>query len=301
MEDLTISGGALARLLGAADADAALLYLYTRTAQPYDRLRAAEALHMTAARLDRAEDLLRQLDLLAAPSRAPEAPQPTYSESDVTAFLQQDAQFSLLVGEAQRRLGRVLSTENLKTLLAIYDYLGLPMEVIGLLIGSCIQKAQARGNTNPPTMRAIEREAAQWARDGIDTIQQAADYVRRQRERLTRFGQFRQAMGLSGKLSGAEERYLEAWVEMGFDESAISLAYERTRLSTGTLKWPYMNKILQDWHAQGLHTAAEAATESRRAPGGQTPDRQTDGQRSQPGQSERQAVAQLQKGTFREE
>ena len=33
------------------------------------------------------------------------------------------------------------------------------------------------------------------------------------------------------------------------------MAYERTCLNTGGLNWAYMNKIIQRWHQQGLHTA----------------------------------------------
>jgi hypothetical protein len=33
------------------------------------------------------------------------------------------------------------------------------------------------------------------------------------------------------------------------------MAYERTCINTGALKWPYMNSILTRWHEAGLHTA----------------------------------------------
>ena len=53
----------------------------------------------------------------------------------------------------------------------------------------------------------------------------------------------------------AEERYAQSWLEMGVDNETISMAYVRTCLNTGGLNWAYMNKILQRWHGQGLHTA----------------------------------------------
>ena len=43
--------------------------------------------------------------------------------------------------------------------------------------------------------------------------------------------------------------------KLGFDDEAIAMAYERTCINTGTLKWPYMNSILKRWHDAGLHTA----------------------------------------------
>ncbi len=43
---------------------------------------------------------------------------------------------------------------------------------------------------------------------------------------------------------------------MGFDDGAIQLAYERTVYNTGSLRWAYMNKILQRWHQSGWHDRA---------------------------------------------
>ena len=43
------------------------------------------------------------------------------------------------------------------------------------------------------------------------------------------------------------------------------MAYERTCLNTGGLNWAYMNKILQRWNEQGLHTA-EAIQSGDRKP-----------------------------------
>ena len=320
MDAITLSGQELDRLLGAADPDAALLFLYIKSQPVYDAGKAARALGYAPERLALKEALLRQLGLLAQPVGGPlETEAPNYTQQDVTNFLKRDNQFYLLVGEAQRRLGRILSNESLKTLLAIYDYLGLPTDVIGLLIGYCIQRAQARGNSNPPTMRTIEKEAALWSGRGIDTMALAARYVQEQDQKQTRFGQFRQAMGLSGKLSGAEERYLNQWVDMGFSLDAIELAYEKTRLSTGGLKWSYMNKILTDWDAKGLHTAQAAAeethpgqagergnsggTQTGGAPAGETRTRHKSQSGTKVGQSagegeldyfERQAIAMLQ-------
>ena len=57
------------------------------------------------------------------------------------------------------------------------------------------------------------------------------------------------------RLTTAEERYAYQWSEMGFDDETILMAYERTCINTGGLKWPYMNSILKRWHDAGLHTA----------------------------------------------
>ena len=65
-------------------------------------------------------------------------------------------------------------------------------------------------------------------------------------------------------LSAPERRYIRQWLEMGFDEDAIGIAYERSCVNTGGLAWPYMNKIMLSWHAQGLHTAQQIQTGDRK-------------------------------------
>ena len=59
------------------------------------------------------------------------------------------------------------------------------------------------------------------------------------------------------RLTAAEERYAQSWLDMGMEEDAIAMAYERTCLNTGGLNWAYMNKILKRWHESGWHTAQE--------------------------------------------
>lgn len=244
------------RLLGASSGDAALLYLYLRTgAEP---CAAAEALRMPAHRVDAAMASLRQLGLWEEPKDRPvirQAP-PVYTEADVTRAASRG--FGLLVGEAQRRLGRILSTEELKILLSLTDYLGLPAEVIGVLITYCIQRGRARGQSRAPSIRMIEKEAYYWADEGIDTLEEASFYMQSQLRKQSSVGQIQSRLQLSGRrLTAGEEKYILSWLDMGFSEDAISLAYEKTCLNTGGMKWPYCNSILKSWHEKNLHTVAE--------------------------------------------
>jgi len=66
------------------------------------------------------------------------------------------------------------------------------------------------------------------------------------------------ALGLGDRLPVAsEEKYLNAWQEMGFPPEAVALAYDKTVLKCHELKWPYCNGILKRWHEAGLHTPEE--------------------------------------------
>ena len=127
---LTVSSEALQRLLAAANGDAALLYLYLASDRPLEE--AAQALRMSQARYDLACATLQQLGLWPQePQRHLDAAQaPVYTEQDVIRESRASREFEAITGETQRRLGRVLSNEELKILLSIYRYLGLPGEVI---------------------------------------------------------------------------------------------------------------------------------------------------------------------------
>ena len=135
-------------------------------------------------------------------------------------------------------------------------YLGLSPEVISLLVCYCRERARQRGSGRNPSLRTIEKEAYAWAERGIDSVEEAAAYIQAQNVRNSRLGRLMQLLQIRGRnLTAAEEKYASSWLEMGFEESAIAEAYERTCLNTGGMNWAYMNKILQRWHEAGLHTA----------------------------------------------
>ena len=91
-------------------------------------------------------------------------------------------------------------------------------------------------------------------------------FIQAQNVRNSRLHRLMEQLQIRGRnLTAAEQRYAENWLEMGFSEDAIALAYERTCLNTGALNWAYMNKILQRWHEQGLHTAADVQSGDRKS------------------------------------
>ena len=243
------------KLLAAASGDAALLYLYLRAGGQADQ--AEGALRMTRLRAECAAASLRQLGLWQEePGKAirPAEP-PVYSEEDLIRQQRQDTGFQRLIGETQRRLGKLLSTEELKVLLSLYDYLGLPVEVISILISFCIQRARARGGQLLPSMRIIEREAYHWSDLGIDTLEEAAAHMQAQLDQQSKIGLIRKTLQVTDrKLTPGEEKMVQQWLDWGFGEEVIAKAYEKTCMNTGSLRWPYLNSILKSWHEQGLHT-----------------------------------------------
>lgn len=257
MQSVTLTNEETRKLLSCSCPEAVSLYLYRKAGLPLET--ALDALHFTVPQMVSATDCLRQLGLWDTENRAPIQPEkPVYSEGDLReAMHSSHGEFSKLVGEAQRRLGRTLSTEELKILLSFTDYLRLPTEVVGLLLSYCVERNRRRG-IRAPSFRAIEREAYRWADEGIDTLEAACFHVEAQRRLFLRVQQLRLLLQIDNRrLTNDEERYLATWVSMGFDDDAIQLAYDRTCNQTGAFKWAYMNSILKSWHTKNLHTVPE--------------------------------------------
>lgn len=279
--------------------DAALLYLYIlRSGGRLDPEAAARSLKLRAPLRGCMEEL-RRLGLVRAAPEAPAAPKaseqppaarrlleredapPEYTIEDIRRCAGEGSEFSVLLNEVAVRLGRVLSGGDMTILFGVYDYLGLPPEVILLLIGWCVREQERRyGAGKKPSLRQIEKEAFLWAKSEIYSLDEAERFLRRREERRQRSGEVRRLLGIRERpLSPTEEKYILSWLEMGFESEAILRAYDRTVLNKKELVWPYMNRILESWHEKGLHSVAEIeAMDARTAP-----DRRKGARRQQPG------------------
>ncbi len=256
--ELNIQRSDLHKLLSAASGDSALLYLYLRSGG--DPAQGAQALHFSDSRLSCAMATLRQLGLWQEEKQPfqPGAERPRYSEEDVVHAMDTDGDFRALYGEIQRLLGRSLNTEELKILLGFTRYLGLPADVISVLVCYCKDRARQKGSLRNPSLRTIEKEAYFWAEHGIDTISEAAAFIQKQNISRTKLARLMNLLQIRGRnLTAGEARYANQWLEWGFEEETIAMAYERTCLNTGGLSWAYMHKILTRWQEAGLLTAQQ--------------------------------------------
>lgn len=288
-ENIHIDKADVRKLLLTGSPDAALLYLYIHSGNAPQN--AEKELHFSASRMSCASATLRQLGLWPEERRVPiqSGERPSYSERDVLDAMDHDLDFRMLYGEVQRLMGRTLNTEELKLLLSFQRYLGLPAEVVSVLVSYCKDKARQRGSIRNTSLRAIEKEAYFWAEQGIDSLEEAAAFIHSQNTKNSRLAHLKGILQIRGRaLTPAEERYAASWLEMGFDDEAISMAYERTCLNTGGLNWAYMNKILARWNDAGWKKGEEIHTGDRK-PAERAATRQLD-------EDEQAAIAKLLQG-----
>lgn len=284
-----ISQASADRLIAAHDGDVALLYIYLQRTGG-DLEGAARELCRTMGEIEAAHEKLLRMGLIGTlPAPSPAAPAeppreelqqemklppaeelPEYRAEDIVRRSKEDDAFAAIVAEAQKVLGHVLSSSDLKRLFGIYDYLALPPEVVLELLNYCVSISCSPSGEGRRrlSMNFVEKEAFAWVHMEIFTLEQAEEYIQKSQQRRSDIGRISEALGIHGRtLAPSERRFVNAWLDMGFSLEVIELAYDRTVTSTGKLNWGYMNKILQTWHEKKLHTPAEIeANNPRRKP-----------------------------------
>ena len=270
------------------------VYIYLlRAAKPMSLQRMSEDLSIHPAELKKAAKELKTMGLMSASGKgvivAPADELPQYDAAYIAKRSTQDDAFRDLQKETENILGKPLSTADLNTLFGIYDQLGLPPEVICMMLMSCREEIEERyGPGRLPTMRQIESQAYRWANMEIMTLEQAESYLVRRKEQKDAAKEIRRTLGITDrKLSKTEGEYIMRWLNMGFGSDAIAIAFDRTVTQTGGLKWAYMNRILESWHNMNLHTPEEINEGDRPLSQRQTSDRYTPTSKVPGGEKER--------------
>lgn len=261
------------RLIGRGDGDAALLYLCLLradrgvTAQELQR-----KLKWSQLRLHAAETALQELGLIDRPpeQKPPEPAQerPVYTADDLTDLLTGDVGFRMLVPQTEEKLGKRLKTADLQILAGLYDDLGLPADVIYLLVCHCVARSEERyGPGRRPTLRQIEKEGYHWAQRGLFDQESASRYLRDWNVRRSAMSRYMQVLGLGDRRPvESEERYITDWMDKGFPPETVALAYDKTVFYKKELNWRYLNGILRRWHENGWHTEEEVRQSDSRKP-----------------------------------
>lgn len=182
-----------------------------------------------------------------------------FTRAECAELAAKDSTLLSLLHKAQEITGCPLTSMDMQCLTALYAYYGLTPEFILTVMGYC-------RSVDKLNMRYVEKTAASWQEKGIETAQEAERYIDYLTQRRSNEGQVRSAFGINDRnLTTREREMIDSWYgELGFGIDVIRLAYERAVENTGKLSFAYINKVLQNWHREGVRTAADAANASAR-------------------------------------
>ncbi len=159
-----------------------------------------------------------------------------------------DPAIAVMLQETQRFLGRTLDAVESRTLLELYEYDELPVDLILMLVAYCLPRV--RNKRALCTM--VARIADDWYAQGIATPADAEKQIRLLERREQREVAVAAALELADpSFSKGQKLTIAKWFEeYGYNESIVREAY----LVKGNASIAYIGKILQNWYNSGYRT-----------------------------------------------
>lgn len=182
-----------------------------------------------------------------------------HNAANIADKINSDPELSNMFMLAQEILGKTITERDMETLYWFCSDLGMSPEVVLMLLEYCVSKGKNR-------MSYIEKVAVSWNEMNLNTPDSAAEYIQNEEKKTGFLYSIRKIMGISDRsLSQIEEKYLSKWHdELDMSEEMIALAYEYCIIQTAKLSFPYMDKIITRWAADGITTIAAAEEDNKR-------------------------------------
>ncbi|MBR3955851.1 MAG: DnaD domain protein [Clostridia bacterium] len=189
--------------------------------------------------------------LTVSPSR------PTHAQ--ICKRLDECAEIRELFNEAQTVLGRMLGTGDQAALLLLFDYYGLPADVLLMLCEYARTMGKA-GNLN-----YIYAVGQDWSEREIDTFERADEELRRLAEVDTNWSQFCALTGMQHlKPTKGQQKYMHTWIsEWKFTVPMLAVAFEKMKEHTDGVRFSYMNGILKNWLSKGIMSPEQVEKEEQ--------------------------------------
>ena len=178
---------------------------------------------------------------------------------EINEMADKDPAIGALLQETQQIFGKPLTPVATDLVAGLYSYYGMEPDLILMLTQYCVSMGKE-------SVRYIEKVAASWLENGIDSHEKAEAEILRAMERGTLENKIKGIFGIYDRaLVSSEKKYISAWAEeLHMDLPLIQLAFERSVEMKGKLSFAYINGILANWHKKNITTPSGAMQEITR-------------------------------------
>ncbi len=179
-----------------------------------------------------------------APSLRVIRSKPEYTVQELSRFVEED-EMKQLIYMVQKYLGKTLSSQEMQMIVSFHDWLGLPIDVIELLIEYCVENDHRH-------MRYIEKVAIDWSESGINTVEKAK--TRTETYNKSYFTILR-AYGITDRSpTPGQIKLMDKWLATyNMEMDVIAEACHRTIMQINKAEMRYTESILNAWHQAGVH------------------------------------------------
>lgn len=178
--------------------------------------------------------------------KAEEKKRPRYSTKEINLYMEKDKSVKDMYLLAEQILGRPLSTTEITTIFSFYDWLGLPKDVVLMLLEHC-------ASLDKTNIRYIEKVALGWAENGINTVAKAKKYIDKFLQAHAAEAKVKSILQIGDrKFTDTELKYVNTWInDFKASPEIIKKAYDITIMNTSKLSYPYLNSVLKSWFENG--------------------------------------------------
>lgn len=173
-----------------------------------------------------------------------------YSAKEVAEIVNSDREIKLLFDQLETTLARELRFTERCGYINLSQYYGFSTQSIVLLVEYC-------KNIGKTSLRYIETVAKSLYREGLTDYRDVEKAVERMTRSASYAGKVKSLLGINSNLSTRQSEIVESWREANVGNELIKEAYDICLDNTGKLSFPYMNKIIAGWIAQGVKTTAD--------------------------------------------
>jgi DnaD/phage-associated family protein len=170
---------------------------------------------------------------------------PQYTMDEISSFMEQP-DYKQLIYITQKYLGKMLTQQDINTLISFNDWLGLPIDVIDHLVEYC-------ASNDHRNMKYIEAAAIDWADNGINTSEKAK---LRTETFNKKYFHIMKALGIGNRTPTARQiAFMDKWFNTyKFDLELIIEACDKTINSINKPEFGYTDKVLSNWLNQNVKT-----------------------------------------------
>ena len=235
-----------------------LLFLMRNISQEIDSSKIADALSLPKSEVEDALLFWSQRELLNCEQVNEQDKKPVIinsslpSRADVIKRGLEDENLKFLLREAQLKFGRNLKQNESQLLVSLYDDYDMKVSVILLLLGY----AAREGKCN---LSFVKKTAAEWLENGVETVEAADELIAKQAKQNLAWNIVQNAFGIDRRKPSTKELELSnIWInEWKISVDLLKAAYDTCIDSKAKLSMPYIAKIIEQWHKEGVTSADE--------------------------------------------
>ena len=174
---------------------------------------------------------------------------PAYTRDQLKEF-KNNEETSQLLFIVEQYIGKTLTATEIQTIVFISDKLGFSVDLIDHLIQYCVERGKK-------DFRYIEKVAVSWAQAGVTTPEQAEKYAYKYDKTVY---DIMKALGKNSAPTNKEVEYINRWTKvLGYEMDIISVACERTVMSTDKHRFEYADSILTSWSQSNVRHKSDIA------------------------------------------